>query len=677
MTTRSAPDKDRHPNLSSMTPRTLLLTSLAAGATMLTSQHARAQNLLAPPPVRSVAVTSDYALSSAIDTWNALRGSDNQPFSSYARFIVAHPGWPGEDALRRAADRNLRADAEDPTLVVAYFARVAPTTATATLRQAEALDALGRRDEARAAARRAWTAGALGPDDEARLLARFPGLLTTADHDLRTDRLLWSRNTAAAARQIALASPSRQPLFATRLALQQQRPDAATALSYVAASTRTDAGLVVDRARWLRATRQEAAARAALSQPRTLSAPPLDAADWLDTLLGVARGAASDGQDQIAYDIARQVDDAYAPGTDVSTRPLGERDDYTSLTWLAGSTALNRLRRPADAVAMFDRYARAAKSPQTRSKGLYWAGRAAQSAGQASEATGYFERAAGFYDQFYGQLAAERLGRPIVVPPVATRIEVSRNQREAYLAQEIVRAAQLTGARGDRASQTLFVRQIAQAATSDTDHLFAAELSQTMRRPDLGVMIGRSAGINGFRDYVRSGFPVVPVPSEAASNWTMVHAIARQESQFDLAATSRVGARGLMQLMPGTAREVAGKIGSYYDPGALTTDGQYNIRLGSWYFENLMRYYGGNYVLSVAAYNAGAGNVNKWLRQNGDPRGGADVLTWIEAIPFTETRGYVQRVLENAVVYGMIDPSRSRIRSATPLTAYLGKRYPG
>ena len=660
-----------------MTPRTLCLTLLASGTAFIAPSMANAQDLMAPPPPRSVAATSDYALSSTIDTWNALRRSESLPFSSYARFLVAHPGWPGEDALRRAAERNLRADSEDPTLVVAYFARVAPTTAAGALRQAEALDALGRRDEARAAARRAWTTGALGPDDEARLLGRYPGLLTSADHDLRTDRLLWSRNPTAAARQVAFASPARQPLFSTRLALQQQRPDAASALGYAAASTRTDAGLIVDRALWLRATRQELAARALLAQQRTLSAPPLDAARWLDTLLSFARAASSDAQHQSAYEIARQVDDAYAPGTDVSARPLGERDDYTSLTWLAGSTALDRLRRPGDAVAMFDRYARAAKSPQTKSKGLYWAGRAALAAGRASEATNYFERAASFYDQFYGQLATERLGRTLTIPPVATRIEVSRNQREAWLAQEIVRAAQLTGARGDRATQTLFVRQIAQAATSDTDHLFAAELSQTMRRPDLGVMIGRSAGINGLRDYVRSGFPVVPVPSEAASNWTMVHAIARQESQFDIAATSRVGARGLMQLMPGTAREVAGKIGSYYDSGALTSDGLYNVRLGSWYFEDLMRYYGGNYVLSVAAYNAGAGNVNKWLRANGDPRAGADVLTWIEAIPFTETRGYVQRVMENAVVYGLIDPSRTRVRTATPLTTYLGKRYPG
>ena len=132
-----------------------------------------------------------------------------------------------------------------------------------------------------------------------------------------------------------------------------------------------------------------------------------------------------------------------------------------------------------------------------------------------------------------------------------------------------------------------------------------------------------------------------------------------------------------MQLMPGTARETSYKIGASYDLGALTTDTSYNIQLGSTYFGRMMDYYGGSYVLAVAAYNAGPGNVNKWLASNGDPRGGADVLQWIEAIPLTETRGYVQRVLENAVVYDLIDPSKARVRTATPLSTYLGKRVPG
>lgn len=659
--------------MSSMSRRLLLSVLLLTAPAMLP-----AQELLAPQPRASVQSTNDAALASTISEWNALRQSDALPFSSYARFLIAHPGWPGEAALRKSAERALRTDAEDPQLVAAYFGRYAPTTATSALRQAEALDAIGRRDDAKLAARRAWTMGALTADDESRLMTRWPGLLSSSDHDLRMERLLWSRAPSLAARQLSRTSPSRQPIFAARLAMQARAADAATQAGEIARAATGDPGFLIDSANWLRGTGQEYTAQALLAAPRRLNAPPLDADKWLESLLGIARNAAAQGQYQSAFDIARQVDDAYPAGTQVRDRPLSERDDYTSLTWLAGFTALERLNRPRDAIRMFDLYARAAKSPQTQSKGLYWAGRAAQAAGQTADAQLYYQNAAVFFDQFYGQLAAERLGRAPAIPAPTASIEISRNQREAYFGQEIVRAAQLLGARGDWQTQTQFVRQIAQAASSDTDHILAVELAARIGRPDLGVMIGRSAGINGYRDYVRTGFPTVPIPAEAVDNWTMVHAISRQESQFDRQALSRVGARGLMQLMPGTARDTSVKIGATYDLGGLTGDPQYNIRLGSWYFSRLMDTYGGSYPLAVAAYNAGPGNVNKWLRANGDPRtGSVDILDWIEMIPLTETRGYVQRVLENAVVYDLIDPSKARVRTSTPLSTYLGKRMPG
>jgi soluble lytic murein transglycosylase len=183
---------------------------------------------------------------------------------------------------------------------------------------------------------------------------------------------------------------------------------------------------------------------------------------------------------------------------------------------------------------------------------------------------------------------------------------------------------------------------------------------------------------DGVSGYGEASFPKVPVPEGHQYNWTMIHSIARQESQFDRAAVSHAGARGLMQLMPGTAREQAGKVGLSYNMSSLTADPSYNIQLGSSYFKRLLDQYG-SYPLAVAAYNAGGGNVNKWIAQYGDPRmGGTDILRWIEQIPFTETRGYVQRVLENAVVYDASNPSRAIFPNAkAPLSRYLGKNIPG
>lgn len=671
--TRSSPNKDADPNVSSM------VTRLLVGTLMLAAPSASVAQTPPPPsPLVQPVTAQPDPLAPVVAQWNALRQSDALPFSSYSSFLVAHPGWPGELAMRRVAERAIDPDKMIAAQVVAFFDRYPPLSNAGQARYAEALIARGRRPEAVVAARKAWTSGALAPLDEARMLSQFGGVFTPADQDERMDRLLWAGATTAAARQLPLTSPARRTLFDARLAMRTKAPDAAAKASATIAAGMTDAGYIADRATWLVSAAQLASARALLAGPRRLASRPGDAEKWYEALLGNARAAATDGQWALAYDIARQVDDAYPPGTDVRDRPIGERDDYTSLVWLAGTAALNQLRRPADAIAMFDRYARAARSPQTQSKGDYWAGRAAHAAGRAEEARRYFEGAARHSDQFYGQLALERLGRPIPTPGRPAAIPISAAQRAAFNNREVVRAARLLGRQGDWQNQTQFVRAISASVETDVDHVLAAELAASMGRPDLAVMVGRVARQDGLSDYVSTGFPAVRVPDEHLSRWTMIHAIARQESQFDRAAISHAGARGLMQLMPGTAREVAGRLGMTYRPDALTVDTVYNIQLGSSYFQRMLDYFGGSYPLAVAAYNAGPGNVNKWLRSNGDPRlADTDVLLWIEAIPLFETRNYVQRVLENAVVYDLLNPERSRNRSRTPLSTYLGKAQPG
>lgn len=176
------------------------------------------------------------------------------------------------------------------------------------------------------------------------------------------------------------------------------------------------------------ATRATASPPARLARPRQLTVRPGNVEEFYETLLLNARAAAADNQLQTAYDIARQVDDAYPAGTDVSKRPYGERDDYTSLVWLGGQTAM-KLGRPADAMTLFDRYGRGSQSPQTRAKGFYWAGRAAQAAGRPAEAAGFFNRAAEYRDQFYGQLALERTGRPLTAPPALASSAVRGDPR--------------------------------------------------------------------------------------------------------------------------------------------------------------------------------------------------------------------------------------------------------
>nr|WP_235530540.1 lytic transglycosylase domain-containing protein [Sphingomonas sp. Leaf62] len=633
---------------------------------------------IAQPMVQPVPAPVPYdPIQPVLSEWKRLQQSDNYPFADYARFLLAHPGFPGETSRRAAAETVLPDGGQDAATVLRFFIRFPPRTAAGELRYAEALAASGRLPEAQMAARAAWRRGVLRPVDEAQLLGRFAGALAPADHDARMDRLLWQGATTAGLRQIGYVSAAMRPTFDARMAFRTNAADASVRAEQPGVD-RADPGYIADRASWLRGSGQSGAARAYLAQPRRLSRSPGDVEEWLEVLLTNARAAQADGQYDLAYRIASQIDDAFPAGTVVADAGYGERDDYTSLAWLAGTVALQQLNRPSDATGMFARYASGSRTPTVRTKGYYWAGRAAEAAGDRPTADRWYAQAADLGDLFYGQLASERIGRPLRAPPAtAVATAVPADLRTAYMNGEIARAVRYLGRTGQYADQSLFIRKIAEDARSDTDHALAVELAKTIDRPDLAVMVGRSALLNGHSDYTLAGYPSVPVGGPQQDQFTLIHAIARQESQFDRTAVSRAGARGLMQLMPGTARETATKLGLTYSPTALN-DPAFNMALGSSYIQRMLDYYGGSYPLAIAAYNAGPGNVNKFLRANGDPRTpGVDMVEWIEKIPLSETRGYVQRVLENAVVYDLIHTDKARSRGPNNLSWYLGKNRPG
>ncbi|WAC24813.1 transglycosylase SLT domain-containing protein [Blastomonas sp. SL216] len=618
-------------------------------------------------------------MSGTIANWRSLTTTpNNYTFSTFASFLISNPGWPDEDKMRRNAEQALGAGPAAPQEVVAFFNRFPPLTNVGRARYAMALDAMGQRDAARGVAVAAWRGGTMMPEDKMQLFSRFGTDFTAADHDARMDALLWARATPDAEEQFGYVSAERRAVFAARLAMLKNLPDADALAGSLGAEAMRDSGYVAQRARRLVDTGNWTLARQMLASRPALQYRPVNAEGWYELLLSQARAASNDGQYALAFDIASKVDDAFAQGHDISDESLGVRDDYTSLTWLAGTVALQNLGRPRDAIGMFARYGGGARTPQTRSKGFYWAGRAAAVSGDQAEAMRYFEMAAAYPDHYYGQLATERLGREIAPFAEAPRVQVSAVERGRFNASSLVQATQAISRSGDWPTQRRFFGAVAASAKTPEEHVLAAELARQIGRRDLAVIVGQAARSKGVDDLQSLAFPQMPVPPGSLSSWTMIHAITRQESQYAPNAVSHAGARGLMQLMPGTAREQAGKMGLSYSLGALTDDTQYNIQLGAGYFSRMMDYFGGSYPLAVAAYNAGPGNVNKWLRANGDPRmGGIDIVEWVERIPIFETKNYVQRVLENAVVYDVMHPERANMRGRDKLSRYLGKNSPG
>ncbi len=435
-----------------------------------------------------IAPVSATSLDAALLNWDQLRQSDSLGFGDYASFLLAHPGWPGEARMRRLAENKADPAAVAASSVVAFFTRYPPTSANGKARYADALMITGRGAEAAIAARSAWTSGNLAPDVEAKLVAQFGSRFTVTDQDQRMERLLSDRSTGAAARQILLVSATRQPLYQARLAMQMKAPD----IPEASAGALGDPGYILDRARWLNDMGRSSEARALLGNPLRLTAPPLDARKWLAALLDFARSAVNDNQSSIALGIALNADRAFPAGTNIRETDLETRDVYTSLVWLGGQAAFRRLNRPADAILLFDRYASAAKTPQTQTKGLYWAGRAALVAGENVRAMTFFTTAARDGDQFYGQLSAERLGKPTGIIPQPLPVEIAGATRASFAASELVQVARLLGQRGRWQDQTVFLRTIAQNVETASDHILAAELARTIARPDLGVMVSRN-----------------------------------------------------------------------------------------------------------------------------------------------------------------------------------------
>ena len=458
--------------------------------------------------------------------------------------------------------------------------------------------------------------------------------------------------------------------------MHHNAPDAETRYAAVIGSVTRDAGLMMDRARYLREHNENSLAEQLFARDHDFTFRPVDPERFMDMQVALA-GDAIDARDWLtAYDIASGIDDVLPAGAAISEQPVGVRDNYTTLAWYAGSVALDRLNRPRSAIAMFDRYAQGGKSLQVQTKGNYWAGRAALAAGQSQQANDYFERAAAYPDLFYGQLALERLGRSVPPPPAALpQYTTTQAQREAFNSRRLVQAVKLLGQQGRSSEQALFVKSLAESLDNDTDRNLAVTLGDQIGRQDLAVWTSRMARVKGSSFYVRQAYPRLPA-AVSGDLWSLAHGISRQESSFDPYAISHAGALGMMQLMGGTARDEARKIGVGYDNYRLIRDPSYNVTLGSAYFGRLLNNWNGSVPLAVAAYNAGSGNVHKWVEHYGDPRGRVDVLKWIEAIPYNETRAYVQRVIENSVVYDSMRSSQPP-QTALHVSRYLGKNQPG
>ncbi|NIZ11313.1 lytic transglycosylase domain-containing protein [Pseudooceanicola sp. HF7] len=576
----------------------------------------------------------DGPVALALVEWTRLREGDGSPQEVLA-FLEAHGDWPGLDLLRARSEPAFAA--ADPSEVLQFFKDIAPVTGIGTIALADALRAEGQEEEADAALIRAWRSMRLSPALQSTLLIGHEDLLAPY-HAERLNMLYWESG-AEELQGMKDIAPARDWALAQAIRLARVGAEGAeAAIAALPEEDRADGTLAYAKFRALVAQGKSTAAKA-LMEAQSKIEGGLDRPEaWASERRAYVREEMRAGNDALAYSLA-------------ANHQLTSGGQFADLEWLAGYIALRRLNRPEEAIGHFERLRAGIETPISLGRAYYWIGRANEAAGNDAAARAAYRAGGEHQTTFYGLLAAEKAGLE-ADPSLAGAAETPDWREAGFAGSDLREAAALLRAAGEDWRAELFLRALAD--TLDADGLSAlGGMAEEWGDPHLQVMIGKWAASRGIvlpRHYyalhplARMDLPVVP---------ELALAIARRESEFDPGVMSGAGAGGLMQLMPGTASDMAQELGlTDHNRARLTSDWQHNAALGSAYLADLGKKFWGNVVLVSVGYNAGPGRSYQWTESLGDPRvPGVDVVDWIEAIPFRETRNYVQRVAESLPVY--------------------------
>ena len=573
--------------------------------------------------------------------WVILRNDDNGvEFARYNAFIQANPTWPSMVMFRKRAEAMLWQERAPSATVRAYFANTRPLSPKGRFALARALLSDGDRAGAAAATREAWRLDSFSHELEKQALDLFGDLLTHADEKARMDRRLYSADDGDAGLRAAQRLGGHEPAIAkARIAVTAKAGNAKALLDAVPAAARHDAGYIYSRAQGLRRSDKIAEAGALMATAPRDTNQDLDEY-WIERRL-IARKLLDIGDAKTAYAVVR---DALPP----------TKDNYRAEhQFTAGWIALRFLEDPATALQHFSRVAAGNANPITISRAGYWMGRTLEAAHKPHEARAHYEAAARYTTAYYGQLARARLGHGEIgfhPPPRPAADAVYPGAKP-----EVVRATEILYALGERDLVVPMVADLADKAHDQGGLAMLADLAEKNADARSVLLVGKIALGRGF-PFDHYAFPTVGLPRYSAIGPAVepavVYSIARQESAFNPKTVSSANALGLMQVTPAAGRYIAKKFNVTFDQRRLLHDSVYNMQMGAAELGDVIERYRGSYIMAFAGYNAGPGRVKEWVERYGDPRDPrVDPVDWVERIPFSETRNYVQRILENLQVY--------------------------
>jgi soluble lytic murein transglycosylase len=591
-----------------------------------TSEATAAQKAIGDPAARKLV------------EWFILRHPEaDATFSRYAAFIADSPDWPSISLMRRRAEARLWQERSDAA-TIRNFVGDQPTSAKGRFALARVLLAEGDRDGAKSMVRQSWRSDELSERLESDAFELFRDLLTREDHRARMDKRIGAKDLSGARR--AAQRLGSDELLIVKACAAGNADDALDLLNAVPNDARSDLGYTLCRIRWMaRHDRIEDATRLMLAAaPETMALQDTD--EWWRERRSLARKLLDQGKYEAAYQVVR---DAALPA-----------DEYyrADFHFMCGWIALRYRNDPATARTHFAHIDEGSVNPIVLARANYWRARVAEAMGEKDAMRDSYEAAARYHTAYYGQLARARLG----LNSIELRVSVPvRLPDEEVLSDQRVRAADMLYALGERDVTLYFVADLAEQSTDETMLVALAEL--TGRRNDARAMlqIGKLALARGLA-LDNYAFPTIGIPEHSpigpGIERSVIYSVARTESAFDQRDKSPANAVGLMQVTPEAGRDTAKRFGVAYDWDRMVSDPAYNTQMGAAELSALLKEYAGSHIMTFAGYNAGRGRVRDWVKVHGDPRDpNVDAIDWVERIPLSETRNYVQRVMENLLVY--------------------------
>lgn len=574
--------------------------------------------------------------------WMILRSYNTQPnFNRYADFISQNPDWPHVPLFRRRAENTLWNDKLDDATVRAFYAKQQPTMAKGRYVLARALLAQGNRTAAAALVRHAWRYQDASSDVEKTVLEMFGDMLTTADHRIRMDQRFYNDDTETGLRAAQRLGGSELAIARAWTAVIKRAGNAKALLDAVPNAAHGDPGYIFARAQWLRKhDKPEEASRLILSAPKDATTL-VDVNEWWQERRILIRDLLDNKDAQTAYRVAH---DAATP-----TQGNYRVDKHFTAGWIA----LRFLNDPKTAAGHFALINPGTNNPHALGRGGYWQGRAAEAMGQKAQAKAFYTQAAAHSATYYGQLARARLGLKdlgLVGPP-----DLNAKERSVLANLEVVRAAEILYALDERDMLASIFAELGESANDIAGMAVLAEVAGKNNDPRAMLLLGKGALGRGLPlDYY--AYPIAGLPDykpiAPPVEQSLVYSIARQESHFNQKVVSPANAYGYMQVTPIAAKDTSKRFKAPYNRARLASDPVYNMQMGAAELSMLLTTYDGSYLMTFAGYNAGRGRVRQWVKAYGDPRDPkVDPVDWAERIPLSETRNYVQRIMENLQVY--------------------------